>query len=299
MDKDTKRARRRAKVGTATEIIAEIVGQRSQNEPPLQGPSWPKSEFDKLCEQDGGPANLGVTVDEHTFRRCCTQFPLPLVLPILLRFTPDEILARRHWPWAAFAINQYNFEINERARYTDELSPKKICELIAQIERAAHDLGSALGTLQSLALRLHEHSAPRLRGYLSWLDYFISQALADNISDEVTGDLVTVDFRKLEFIKRLAQIEGAAKVAAKRVDKDLLERKRGQTNPALPKFVWRCGEIWQSMTGRKPSIRRIETRDGDDPKFVRFMKGLAQVGNAEEPSRREIEIALKNLRATD
>ena len=125
MDKDTKRARRRAKVGTATEIIAEIVGQRSQNEPPLQGPSWPKSEFDKLCEQDGGPANLGVTVDEHTFRRNAGTVPSSSGASDFSTFTPDEILARRHWPWAAFAINQYNFEINERARYTDELNPEE------------------------------------------------------------------------------------------------------------------------------------------------------------------------------
>jgi hypothetical protein len=64
-------------------------------------------------------------------------------------------------------------------------------------------------------------------------------------------------------------------------------------------FVSRSGKFWTSLTGRKPSTRRIERIDGDDPKFVLFVKELAKIGNAAEPSRKEIEIALRNLRATD
>jgi hypothetical protein len=165
--------------------------------------------------------------------------------------------------------------------------------------RAAHNLTSALATLQNLAFRLDEPSAPSRRGHLSWLNYFISQALADIIANEVTRDPVTIDFKKLEFIRRLAQVEAAAKVVVERVDKELLERKRGQSNPALPNFVWRCGQIWQSMTGRKPSTRRVETIEGDDPKFVKLVKALAKIGNAHEPSRKEIETALRNRRAAD
>jgi hypothetical protein len=298
MKQDARRQGRRKKTPTATELLAEIVGQ-PQKEPPLFGPSWPKSQFDKLCDECGSPADLGVAVEKSVFQACCTVFPLGKVLPTLRQFTKDEISARRHWPWAAFAIDQYNYEIKERAKYTDELSPKKIGELLGQIEGAAHDLTAALATLQSLAFRLHDHSAPRRRGHLSWLNYFISQALADKVSNEVTGDLVTVDFKKFEFIKRLAQVEAVAKRAVDCVDKDLLVRERGQLNPALPNFVWRCGIIWKSMTGRKPSTRRVERLDGDDPQFVSFIKGLASVGNAEEPSRREIETALQNLSATD
>jgi hypothetical protein len=53
------------------------------------------------------------------------------------------------------------------------------------------------------------------------------------------------------------------------------------------------------MTGRKPSTRRVERLDGDDPKFVTFIKGLANIVNVKEPSRKEIETALRNLSATD
>ena len=238
---------------------------------------------------------MGAAVENSVFKACCNEFPLGKVLPTLRQFTTDEISAQRHWPWAAFAIDQYNYEIKERAKYTDELSPKQIHELLEQIEGAAHNLTAALTTLQALAFRLLDSSAPWRRAHLSWLNYFISQALADNVSNEVTGDLVTIDFKKLKFIKRLAQVEAVAKVAIDRVDKDLLERKRGQSNPALPNFAWRCGEIWKSMTGRKPSANKAERRgaDSNNPDFVIFMRTLAKIGNAMVPSRREIETALK------
>jgi len=298
MKDDPRRKRRRGKAPTATEVIAEIVGQ-TQKEPPLLGPNWPKSDFDKLCAEHGGPADFGVTVETNDFRRCCREYPLGQVLPILRRFTDDEISARRHWPWAAFAIDQYNFEIRERAKYKDELKPREILDLLAQIEHAAHDLSSALARLQNRAFRLHEHSAPALRGHLRWLNYYISQPLAGYISNKVTDDFVAVDLQKLDFIKRLAQVEAAANVAVKRVDKALLKRRRGQSNPALRNFVRRSGEIWTRMTGRKPSTRRVERIDSDDPKFVIFVQELAKIGNAAEPSRKEIEIALRNLSATD
>jgi hypothetical protein len=213
MRKDARRKRQHEKATTVTEIVAEIVGRRSPKDPPLLGPSWPKSQFDKLCDEYGGPADLGARVEKSVFQACCSEFPPGKVLPILRQFIKDEVSARRHWPWAAFAIKQYKYEINERAKYTDELSPKKICELLGQVEGAAHDLVAALATLQSLAFRLHDHSAPGRRGHLSWLNYFISQALADNVSNELTSDLVTLDFKKLDFIKRLAQVEAVARRA--------------------------------------------------------------------------------------
>src|SRR5437763_1969718 len=87
------------------DLIADIVGQ-SPKDPPLLGPNWPKSDFDKRCAEHRGPADLGVSVDKNTFGTYCREFPLGQVLPLLLRFTADEISAQRHWPWAAFAIGQ-------------------------------------------------------------------------------------------------------------------------------------------------------------------------------------------------
>lgn len=181
------------------------------------------------------------------------------------------------------------------------MKPKEIQKLIKEIQRDAHDLRSALTQLHALAFRLHEHSAPLLRPHLSWLDEFISQAVGGRISNEVTDDhIVTVFMEKMTFVKRLVEVEQAAKIAAKRVNVDLLKRKRGQLNPALPNFVWRCAQIWKSMTGRQPSARRVEKRSkSDDPDFVILVKALTKIGNSAEPSRKAIETALRSQRATD
>ena len=68
MKKDVSGKKLGEKTPTATEITTEIVGQRSQKEPPLSSPNWPKSEFDKLCAEHGGPANLGIEVDHRVFQ---------------------------------------------------------------------------------------------------------------------------------------------------------------------------------------------------------------------------------------
>jgi len=79
-----------------------------------------KSDFKKLCDELGGPADIGVTVDPHYMELCCQAPSIDLVLPNLIRFQPDEVMARRHWPWAAVAIDQYAFEKSERRKYADE-----------------------------------------------------------------------------------------------------------------------------------------------------------------------------------
>src|SRR6516165_7594670 len=92
-----------------------------------------ESEFKKLCNELGGPADIGVTVDPQYMELCCQEHPADSLLPILLRFQNDQTVARRHWPWAAVAISQYTFERSERAEYTDEPKPEEILEILKQI----------------------------------------------------------------------------------------------------------------------------------------------------------------------
>jgi hypothetical protein len=179
---------------SVADVIAEIKGE-TPKAPTLKDLPPPKSQLDKLYEELGGPADLGSAVDKNSFRRCCGEYSLVTVLPILRQFAKDETSARRHWPWAAYAINQYKFDIKELAKYRDEPRPKEIRDLVAQIRRASHDLSSALAKLQTLSFRLHDHTSPLRRGHLTWLNYVISQALADKISNEVIGDFVTIDLK--------------------------------------------------------------------------------------------------------
>lgn len=254
------------------------------------------SEYDKLRDELGGPADIGVKVKHHALAIYCREYRSGLIVPILLAYTKDETAARRHWPWAAFAISQFVFETKEREKYTDEPSPKEIIELLDQIRQAAHDLASGLAKLQTLSFRLNDPSAPHRRGHLAWLDTLISQAIAGRISNDVIEDaeeLLAIDSNKMTFLMRLPDIEVAAKIAQKRIDKTLLGRERSQTDPALPNFVLRCGKIWMSLTGRKPSANKIA---GGDPHFVVFLKELAKIGPAPIPSRAKVAISIRNVR---
>jgi hypothetical protein len=257
-----------------------------------------KSEFEKLCDELGGPADIGVKVKKIHHEHSCKEYPSRLVLPTLLRFQSDENSARRHWPWAAFAVSQYAFERRERAKYTDELKPKEVSELLCQIGKAAHDLSSGLCTLQSMANRLADPTAKLRRAHLAWLDAFLSQAVGGRISNDVNGDgkqMLSDHFEKMNLLARLAAIEIASKEAMKRVDPTLLKRERGQVDPALPCFVFRCGGIWKSLTGRKPSAHKVHRRGGPtDPDFVVFVQGLAKLGGAPAPSRNHVATCLQN-----
>jgi hypothetical protein len=262
-----------------------------------------KSEFRELCDELGGPADIGVAIDNRYMEHCCQEFPLERLLPILLLFQSDEIIARRHWPWAAFAADQYVFEKKERAKYSDEPTPKEVVELLQQIRQAARELSSGLLQLQTFSNRLFDPSAPTRRAHLAWLDEFISQAIAGKLSDDLdenAGTLAINHFKKLEFLKQLLAIQRAAKAAMPRIDKSLLQRERSQSDPALPNLVYRCSLIWKSMTGRKPSAekvhRSIRHKGPSEPDFVVFIRKLANAAGHRLPSRHQVFTSLQKMR---
>jgi hypothetical protein len=129
----------------------------------------------------------------------------------------------------------------------------------------------------------------------------VSQAAAGRIAKEVNdNELLAVHFDKMNFLKRLADIEVAVKAALKHADRTLLKRERSQSEPALRAFVLRCGRIWKSLTGRPPSAHKVAHRDrGENPDFVVFAQALARVGEAPEPTRNQVLVCIRNLtRAT-
>ena len=260
-----------------------------------------KSEYDVLCEELGGPADLGLNFRKRDLRRYCQEFPSTRILPILLQFNPDQMLARKHWPWVACAISLYVYELKERQRYTDEPTPRDVEQLLSEIEASAHTLSSRLSDLHKLANRLRDPSAPRRRRHLAWIELYLAQALAGVPAPEVNESpeyLLVLTSELHKFIARLSTLEGAAKTVVPRIDKDLLERQRNQTNVALPNFVFRCSAIWRSFTDRTPSANKVFRREGsENPDFVVFVGKLAEVGHATVPSRKQVETALRGLPA--
>jgi hypothetical protein len=258
-----------------------------------------RSEYQKLSDELGGPVGgIAPNLKRSTFEMCCGIYGSERILPLLLRYKKDMDTARRHWPLAAFAINQYVFEIKERSSYRDdEPKPGEIEDLLRNISQSARNLAAGLCRLQSLAERLKDPTAPDRRGHLGWLDAFVSQAAAGVLSNDVNKSPEyrhLVDQGKLAFLKRLAEIEGAATRAIDRTDRALLERERGPSNPALLNFVRRCGSIWTSLTGRNPTGEKLARIAGsEDPEFVLFVQELARVAGAPEPKRNEVVFCLK------
>jgi hypothetical protein len=254
-----------------------------------------RTEYERLCEDFGGPADIGVEIGHENvgLGPYCTEYPSSRVLPVLLQFQPDDLLARKHWPWAAFVISHYHYDTNEWAKYSDEPSPKEIGDLWSTIYRSGRDLHSALCRLRVLSDRQGDPSALSRRGHLRWLDAVISQAAAGLSLDDVSEQhLLFVDSERAAFLERLARIAGTAKNTS--LDRTLLERERGQSNPALLNFVFRCTAIWRSLTGRKPSANKVSRGDREDPDFVIFLQQLARLQSLHEPTRKQVARCLRN-----
>jgi hypothetical protein len=257
-----------------------------------------RTEYDRLCEDLGGPANIGVAgISEKDLASYCATYPSQRVLPVLTQYQPDETSARKHWPWAAFAIGQYDYETKEREQYSDEPTPEEVSELLSKIKKSARDLNSGLCRLQDLSYRLADPTAPDRRGHFGWLDAFVSRAAAGLLLDDVSDEqlLLLVDAEKMAFLKRLVDVEVASKRASERLDRALLERERGQSNAALSNFVFRCSAVWRSLTGRKPSANKVSRHDGEDPDFVVFLQQLARIVHTHEPTRNQVAQCLRKL----
>ena len=305
-----KRNRQRSSAPPSKPTVESLIDSVRKEVPNHQQGSGPlflpriRTEYDRLCEDFGGPADIGRVVNETALRAYCSEYGPSRIIPILVQFQGDATTARRYWPWAACAISIYVSELQTRKKYTDELKPEQVEELISQIEQSARKLSSGLCSLQVFSQRQRDWNALHRRGHLAWLNAFVSQAAAGFVSQEVIESgphQVAVETGKMDFLKRLAEVEAAAQVARKLVDRRLLIRERGQTNPALPSFVFRCRTIWEKLTGRVASANKVHSRRGDseDPDFVIFVQKLAKIGGAPVPSPRQVDISLRKIRTTN
>ena len=157
-----------------------------------------RTEYDRLCEDLGGPADIGeVGISKYDLASYCGTYPTQRVLPVLIQYQPDETLARKHWPWVAFAIGQYDYETKERAKYSDEPTPEEVGDLLSQIKKSARDLNAGLRRLEVLSDRLRDPTAPHRRGHLGWVNAVLSQAAAGFPSSDVNESglhLLVVEF---------------------------------------------------------------------------------------------------------
>jgi hypothetical protein len=261
-----------------------------------------RTDLDRVYLELGGPAPLRASIDRSTFERCCNEFSWRKVEPTLRLFQKDRDIAKRHWPWVAFALSRYHFELKERQQNSVRLTPDEVIGLMNDIRRSAKELASGLARLQSYSEALGDPTASLEKPHLRYLDQLISQAAAGHLAAEVNQDgqhMLRVFLGKESLVHRLIDIEVAAGEAMKRVRTDLLKRRKGQADPGLYNLVWRGAEIWSSLTGRTPSPNKVHRRSGGEPDFVAFIQGIVSLAGGPRPSRKNIEISLRNRRTPD
>jgi hypothetical protein len=282
------------------EVLQSILNERPQAaEPSLLSLSSVRSEYETFCDDKGGPIEIEGFTKINDYRNCCRHFPVSKFRNIIERWQSDAISGIRHWPAMAFATNHYQFLQREFERYGKPPSPTEVRELLVDIAKTAEGLRLALIRLQSFSYQISDGSNPFAVPHLAWIDEFIAQAMAGIISGDVIQEeavLLRVHFDRLEFLKRLMTIEAAATASIGRLDLPSLKHKRGAHDRALRRLVSMAKSIWKSLTGRRPSVNKVNKKGIETPEFVLFVQGLAEIAGGPVPSLKQVAVAFKPFR---
>jgi hypothetical protein len=162
-----------------------------------------RSEYEKLCEQHGGPIICDDSFANIDFERCCRKFPRRRFQPTIDRWVTDldPVHGIRHWPVMAYAASQYAFRQREFSKYGTEASPAQVRDLLDEIGKSSRRLCGALAQLQEMSARLSDGTAPLAGPHLSWLDEIIAQAMAGRGAAEVNEEqFASVHFARMDFL---------------------------------------------------------------------------------------------------
>jgi hypothetical protein len=258
-----------------------------------------KSQYDRLCETQGGPAEVE-GFERVNLEWSCKQYRVRLFQHLITRWQTDPASGIRHWPHMAFACGQYAYRQKEFGNGKGNLSLVQVRNMLSDIERSANKLAVAICRLQKESDQISDESSHAIP-HLQWLDQFISQAAAGYVAPNVNEDglhLLIVFDGKMNFLKRVCEVQAAATEALNRFDPKLIKRPPGAVlNRALRTLVGMAKPIWRSLTGRKPSINKVHTKDGDGtPDFVIFVQELARIGGGPVPSFKQVVSAFRRPR---
>jgi hypothetical protein len=264
-----------------------------------------KSEYDVFCDKHGGPIICDDGFAGVRFEHCCREFHLQMFKRLIDRWAVDPSHGIRHWPVMAFATDQYAFRQREFNKYGIEASPAQVRDLLEEIRKSARRLSRALARFQEMSTRLSDGTAPEAKPHLSWLDEIIAQAMAGQLAADVNQDsqrAAIVHFARIDFLRRLVDVELASQEAQNRLDPKLLKRPRTSKNRALRTLVAMAKPIWHSLTGRTPSVNKVTKSQLDlksQPDFVTFVQELANIGGGPEPTFKQVQIAFRAPRPPD
>jgi hypothetical protein len=256
-----------------------------------------KSEYKVFCDQYGSPITCDGRFADIHLEHCCRDFPRRKFEPTIKRWVTDPVHGIRHWPVMAYAASQYAFRQREFKKYGAEASPALVRELLDEIRKSARRLSRALARFQEMSARLSDGTAPLAGPHLSWMDEIIAQAMAGQLAPEVNEErLALVHAARMDFLRRLVDVEIAARDVQERLDPKLLRRTRTSENRALRTLVAMAKPIWQSLTGRKPSVNKVAGDRKSD--FVTFVQELAKIAGGPEPTFKQVQ-AVFTVRTPD
>jgi hypothetical protein len=284
-----------------------------------------RSEFQILCDDFGGPAPLLPMLyglfPLDLLPMACREFGFHQTWKVYQEWEPDEIRARQHWPWVAFAASTYRFEREEKTRIAErrrrkakekiglglphdvkELKPSQLQGLLRRIATNSKKLCDDMASLQALANRLGDPRMPYRRGHLSWLDEFLIQNLAFDTRPQIDEDpetMMLAEAARSKFISQLICLEIAATAGTEGVSVDLLAQQPGPKDLAVYNLVRLARVIWESLAGRSASVYSVRPRPIDHPthanddrsNFVLFVSAIANLATGNEPTPDQIQNA--------
>jgi hypothetical protein len=287
------RRQRRAEQRAADE---EYHQQWKPGMPPAM-PSSTLSDDDLLLLSDlGGPIEISAFPRPRrvNFSGSCSLFPERAVLSVLMKYTTDLGKARRHWPWVAHALNVYRVTPHFHDSRKD-LTPSQAKDLLKSIRSAAASLEQALNALQEAALLWRDGSGDK-GGHLSYLEQLLAQGAAEHPAAAVEEDPIRAwgffDQYRVWRSGLHGLVEGA-RYAQAASSPELLTSKNRSRRPGLKKLVRRLGEIWHSLTDRRPSVQKVHTQNRAESKVVLFVQDVAALSHeVQVPTPSEVASAL-------
>lgn len=241
------------------------------------GPSWPLEWFRK------------------NFEACCNAYPLSQAAPTLRRFLKDGRALELHYPWVAFAVRSYR-RSSERGKDQQDLTPTEFVKVLTSISVHCRELQQHLVTLDvAIGAAAANGNGPKFRAYAR-AQHLMLLAFGSGGPGLWPSECAHPEARErfAEWERYLFAISDAADEGADAVRNDPSVRGgSGPRQPGIGVFVSILAAVWASATGKRASAEKVETREGTDPPFVRFVNEIARSANLLPTTRTTIASLLR------
>lgn len=260
-----------------------------------------RSDWARYCDEFDDPPAIGPTISSATFSAACAEFGFDSLVTATAGLEVPAPSLWKYWPWYAVAIwltvgRSREYERRSEVGAAEELSPDALKRLLDGIGRSADRLQRQLTELHALAFMRREARDAIKGQHVAALNFLVAQALAGRPSAEIDPD----PYAQLEVLGAAGNWRGGLKdllqvipLARAAVSADAATSRRAADIRPLPTLVQHLALVWTNMANRVASASEVHRKNGEtDSDFVRFVKGAAHSAGLEEPTARQIGLAL-------